>query len=122
MRELGFHCLLDLWGVGPDRLDDSESLQALLVSATQDSGARVVDSRFSRFEPHGISGVVIIAESHVTLHTWPELGFAAIDVFTCGDPKIGEAICRRIIDALAPSGHTMHTIARGCPFAKAGNA
>ncbi len=53
--------------------------------AAEEAGATIVDSSFHRFLPHGISGVVVIAESHLAIHTWPEYGYAAIDLFTCGD-------------------------------------
>lgn len=56
------------------------------------AGATVVGSRFRRFAPHGVTGVVLLAESHVTVHTWPELGFAAFDVFTCGDGRLSAQV------------------------------
>ncbi len=60
----------------------------------------MVSSHFHHVSPHGVSGVVVIAESHVTVHTWPEHGYAAVDVFTCGRPEVAEAVMARIITAL----------------------
>ncbi|CAH1001289.1 S-adenosylmethionine decarboxylase proenzyme [Neolewinella maritima] len=82
---LGLHVLLELYGCPEDRLrlpDDSERI--LLVAAAA-MGATVIEARFHAFSPHGVSGVVVIAESHLTVHTWPEHGYAAVDVFSCGD-------------------------------------
>jgi S-adenosylmethionine decarboxylase len=59
-----------------------------------------VSSHFHRFAPQGVSGVVIIAESHVTVHTWPEHGYAAIDVFTCGRPEVAQAVMDLIVAEL----------------------
>jgi len=83
------------------------------VAAARAGGAHVVESRFHRFEPQGISGVVILAESHLTLHTWPELGYAAVDVFTCGAPAVAESVSSGVIAALKPSEHEVRRLPRG---------
>ncbi len=56
-----------------------------MVSAAEEAGATVINSTFHHFSPIGVSGVVVIEESHLAIHSWPEFGYAAIDVFTCGD-------------------------------------
>jgi S-adenosylmethionine decarboxylase len=111
-RPLGMHVLLDLWGVAPALLDDLESLAALLVGAAERGGARVVDARFNKFQPQGVSGVVVIAESHLALHTWPEHGLAAVDVFTCGNPQVAERVAAEVLAALAPQGHELRRVPR----------
>lgn len=116
-QALGTHVLVDLWGVGPELLDDGSALEACLVAAAQRGGARVVEARIHRFEPQGVSGVVILAESHLALHTWPELGFAAVDVFTCGLPAVAEAIAREVVAALAPEHHELRRLERGAAAA-----
>ena len=84
VRYAGTHLLIDLWGAS--RLDDSENVENALRSAALAAGATILNSDFHRFEPNGgISGVVVLAESHISIHTWPERGFAALDVFMCGD-------------------------------------
>lgn len=73
-------------------LTDLDRVRAAMVRAAEVSNAEVREVAFHRFEPHGVSGVVVIAESHLSIHTWPELGYAAIDIYTCGseaDPWIG---------------------------------
>ena len=115
MQELGTHLLIDLWGIPASVLNDKLRLEESLVAAAKDSGAKVVDSRFSVFHPQGISGIVIIAESHVALHTWPEHKFAAIDVFTCGDPALARSICEKIIEEFQPVGHRVKSVQRGMP-------
>lgn len=112
-RVLGVHCLLDLSGIAPGLLADPDALGARLVAAARDGGATVVEHHLHRFEPHGVSGVVILAESHLALHTWPEHGFAAVDVFTCGHPAVAEAVAERIVAALRPRSVTRRRLDRG---------
>ncbi len=81
---LGIHILLELQGCPQERLRHPADSERILLAAAAAMRARVVESRFHAFSPHGVSGVVVIAESHLTVHTWPEHGYAAVDVFSCG--------------------------------------
>lgn len=96
----GRHVLAELTGCPPQVLDDVAGLESCFRQCAVEGGATLVSSHFHRFSPQGVSGVVVIAESHVTVHTWPEHGYAAVDVFTCGRPEIAEAIMARIVTAL----------------------
>ena len=82
---LGYHRLLDYHDCDSAVLDDLDRLRTALVEAVRRSGATLVTQVFHRFNPHGISGVIVIAESHVALHTWPEHGCAAVDIFSCSE-------------------------------------
>ena len=84
MEALGRHLLVELFSCSEEILDDLERIEAFMKEAARVSGATIVESVFHRFQPHGISGVVVIAESHLAIHTWPEHGYAAVDFFTCG--------------------------------------
>ena len=80
----GLHLLVEFWGAG--RLSDIDIVQRSLVGAAEAAGATVLHSYFHPFGPElGVSGVVVLAESHISIHTWPEKAYAAIDVFMCGD-------------------------------------
>jgi S-adenosylmethionine decarboxylase len=81
---IGSQVLLDLYECEVDRLDDLEWVKTTLVNAAQAAGATIVETVFHKFAPWGISGVVVIAESHLAIHIWPESRYAAVDVFTCG--------------------------------------
>jgi len=85
LTALGKHLLLELKDCNTELLDDMEYLKGVLVEVARQIGATVIKDSFYQFSPQGISGVVIIAESHISIHTWPEYNFAAVDVFTCGD-------------------------------------
>lgn len=82
---LGRHILCEVHGCDPKVLDDRKAIEQIMVEAALGAGAEVREVAFHKFSPQGVSGVVVISESHLTIHTWPELGYAALDVFTCGD-------------------------------------
>ncbi|MBN1691546.1 MAG: adenosylmethionine decarboxylase [Dehalococcoidia bacterium] len=85
MTALGKHMLLELKDCDAGLLNDMEYLREALKTVAASIGATVIKDSFYQFSPQGISGVVIIAESHISIHTWPEFNFAAVDVFTCGE-------------------------------------
>jgi S-adenosylmethionine decarboxylase len=82
---LGSQVVLDLYECATDHLDDLDWVRTTLVDAARAAGATIVETVFHKFAPCGISGVVVIAESHLAIHIWPEHRYAAVDVFTCGE-------------------------------------
>jgi len=92
-QALGRHILCEAYGCDPALLDDAKQVQAIMVEAALQAGADVREVTFHKFSPQGVSGVVVISESHLAIHTWPELGYAAIDVFTCGQSVNPWAAC-----------------------------
>lgn len=84
MKALGIHLLIEFWSCNRQKLDDMNYLEKIMAQAAQVAGATVLKTAFQDFNPQGVSGVVVIAESHLTIHTWPEHGYAAVDIFTCG--------------------------------------
>jgi S-adenosylmethionine decarboxylase len=91
MNHLGVHWTAELYGCDPALLDDVDRIGRSMLEAARVAGATIVSSSFHRFAPQGVSGVVVIAESHLAIHTWPELGYVALDVFSCGDALQAEA-------------------------------
>lgn len=85
MNALGRHLLLELKDCNQELINDVEFLQNLLCETAEHIGATVVNQAFHKFSPQGVSAVVVIAESHICIHTWPEYNYAAIDIFTCGN-------------------------------------
>jgi len=81
----GVHLLAEFHDCAAGLLDDQPALEALMLRAVEVAGARVVQTVFHRFAPQGVTGVVVVEESHFSIHTWPEHGYAAVDVYTCGD-------------------------------------
>jgi S-adenosylmethionine decarboxylase len=85
MKKLGRHLIAEYAECDRERLDDAAYLETSMLEAVRKSGATIVRSFFHRYAPQGVSGVVVIAESHLSIHTWPEYGYAAVDFFTCGE-------------------------------------
>ncbi|MDO4878736.1 MAG: adenosylmethionine decarboxylase [Neisseria sp.] len=120
-RAPGSHGLLDLYGCNPAVLRDQGVLQAVLQKAAQAARATVLEGRFHTFGGEGgVTGVLLLAESHISIHTWPEYRFAAADIFLCGQMPMENA--RRIIEqALQARDASWRLVARGRPPEKAQN-
>ncbi|MBC7490187.1 MAG: adenosylmethionine decarboxylase, partial [Glaciimonas sp.] len=109
----GRHLLADLHGITDVRLSHPGTIESLLLEGAQAAGAQILYSHFHTFGPgKGVTGVVLLAESHITIHTWPEYGFAAAEIFMCGDAAPQRAL--EVIQlALAPTSCVVQTIRRG---------
>lgn len=88
----GTHYLVDLQGCDPESIERVAPTQAILLRAVKECGATLVNQCFHQYEPFGVSGVVLIAESHFSVHTWPERRFVGVDIFTCGEMDAEVAI------------------------------
>ncbi len=109
----GVHLLADLHGVDPALLRDAGAINALLRRAALAAGARILHGHFHTFGAGGgVTGVLLLAESHISIHTWPETGFAAADIFMCGAARPRLAL-ELIEAALRPAACMARTIARG---------
>lgn len=84
VRPLGVHYLLELRGCDPTVINDLPEVRRILIEAAKQAKATVLDARFHQFSPQGVSGVVVVGESHLSIHTWPEYGYASADIYTCG--------------------------------------
>jgi S-adenosylmethionine decarboxylase len=113
LNALGRHFLLELKDCDSDAVNDMEFLKTCLRTAAEKAGATVVNEAFYKFTPYGISGVVIIAESHLFVHTWPEYCYAAVDIFTCGTNIRPEKAAEFIVKELGCQNPSMMEIRRG---------
>ncbi|MFC4278794.1 adenosylmethionine decarboxylase [Achromobacter aloeverae] len=110
---LGRHLLADLHGVAPALLRDPHGLRELLTAAARVAGAHVLGAHFHHFGGgEGVTGVILLSESHITIHTWPENGYAALDIFMCGHAR-PELALDHIRLALAPARADTTTVPRG---------
>ncbi len=113
MTTLGEHYIIELYGCRSDTLDHFDNIQSALVQAARIAGATIIDSKFHRFSPQGVSGVVIIAESHLSIHTWPEHGYAALDFFTCNIGMNIQAALDLLRDVFHPEEVEARVVHRG---------
>jgi S-adenosylmethionine decarboxylase proenzyme len=117
----GNHLLAEYWECGAV-LDDVEYIEVVLRRAAAVAGARVLRAWFHRFSPQGVSGVLVIQESHLSIHTWPERSYAAVDLYTCGDADV-RAAQRYLAEALGSTRSPFVVLARGeggLPHARGG--
>lgn len=113
MTCLGRHFLIEYHGCNPELLDDVNIVRDIMVYAAKESGATILNTYLHKFSPQGVSGVIVIAESHIAIHTWPEHGYAAVDIFTCGtdvDPWVAYNIIK---EKLGSTQSSTKEIARG---------
>jgi S-adenosylmethionine decarboxylase len=113
VQALGRHLLCEYHGCDRARLNQPETIRTELVRAVTLAGATPLHEVVHAFSPHGVTGVVVIAESHFAIHTWPEHGFAAVDLFTCGDTVDPYQAFEHLRAALAAESHSVVEIRRG---------
>ena len=97
---VGKHCILELYECDPSRLNDEAFLRTSITTAAKSAGATLLNLITHHFEPQGVTGLALLAESHISIHTWPESGYAAVDVFTCGDHTMPEQACAFLSESI----------------------
>ena len=111
----GNHILLELYGCNKEKLNDELYLRCQLNSAAKLAKASVLNIVSNKFEPFGVTAIALLAESHLSIHTWPESNYSAIDIFTCGENMQPYAASNFLIDNLEASDHILKTINRDYP-------
>jgi len=113
LNALGRHLLIELFDCDPDVINNLEAVKGALVEAARRAQATIVDVVFHEFNPFGISGVVVIAESHLSIHTWPEYRYAAVDIFSCGDVLQPEVAASYLVEQFAAERTSIVEMQRG---------
>ena len=115
MKALGTHIIVELSDCNCRILSDVDQVTRILVTAAKEANAEVLQTAFHRFTPQGVSGVVVIAESHLSIHTWPEYGYAAMDIYTCGDHTDPWKACRYAAEKFEAKQMLTTEVRRGLP-------
>lgn len=113
MDTLGRHLILETWGCCKEILDNVDVVKGILIKATESAGATLVEVVCHRFSPYGVTGVAILAESHISVHTWPEYGYAAVDIFLCGNAIDPQNAASFIIQAFHAQETSLMELKRG---------
>ena len=113
MKPIGRHALVEFWGVSVEILNDADKLQKMFEEGLRNSGANVIKILFHKFTPQGVTGIALIAESHVSIHTWPEHNYAAVDVFSCGESMDFNVLLSHFESVLKPNKVDKQEFARG---------
>ncbi len=111
--ELGRHALADIFECDNALLDNIEKVKDILISSCKEANLTVVETTFHKFKPIGISGVIVLSESHITIHTWPEYNFVAIDAFTCGCHMNPNLVCKIIAQKFGSKNVEINEYKRG---------
>lgn len=110
---LGRHIVADLSGCDTKLLSSVEYVQNVLEEAVEKAGATIIKSNFHQFSPIGVSGIILLSESHCSIHTWPEENYAAIDIYTCGEHVFPQVACEHIAKELKASEVCISSLERG---------
>ena len=111
------HLLLELYGCDYAKLNDESFLRCALNRAAKLARATVLNLISNKFEPQGVTAIALLAESHISIHTWPESNYSAVDIFTCGQNMLPELASQYLIEALKAEEHTLRVIERDPPAA-----
>jgi len=114
-KSLGRHILLELYNCDADFLNQTETIEKILVQTAELGNATIVETSFHQFSPFGVSGVVVIAESHITIHTWPEHQYAAIDLFTCDNEMDTKIMVNYLVQEFKAGSFEEKLFLRGIP-------
>ncbi len=112
MRGLGRQLVVELWGCERST-DDPKAIRQALLQAVERARATLIEVQVHPFNPHGVSGMAMLAESHIAVHTWPEIGYVALDVFTCGEGVAPEGAVEVLCDLFRPQHTSVVEIRRG---------
>ena len=114
---VGKHCILELYECDQLKLNDEAFLRTSITTAAKRAGAKLLNLITHRFDPQGVTGLALLAESHISIHTWPENGYAAVDVFTCGNHTMPEKACQILCQEFAASKFSLKRLLRDTPEA-----
>ena len=110
------HLLLELYRCNYEKLNDQSFLRCTLNKAAKLAKATVLNLISNKFEPQGVTAIALLAESHISIHTWPESNYSAIDIFTCGQNMLPEIASQYLIEALEAKEHSLRIIERNPPI------
>ena len=113
MNSLGRQLVVELKDCKSGQLNNIEFVKDIMLNAAKVAGAEIVGHSFHPFSPHGISGVELISESHLCIHTWPEYNYAAVDIFTCGDSIEPKEAVKPLIDRMGAGSSSFVELERG---------
>jgi len=111
------HFLLELYRCDPEKINDESFLRCILNRAAKLANATVLNLISNKFEPQGVTAIALLAESHISIHTWPESNYSAVDIFTCGQNMLPELASQYLIEALKAEEHFLRVIERNPPAA-----
>lgn len=110
---IGTHCVLELHGCSSNLLNDENFIRDALTKASRVGLSTLLDLTSHKFHPQGVTALALLAESHISMHTWPELGYAAVDVFTCGQTAQPQRACAFLVRQFNARNYSLKVLPRG---------
>ena len=115
-RPDGYHLMMELYGCDQDKINSRKFLHNLVRGAVKKVGLTNLGSRFHKFEPHGVTGFTLLAQSHISFHTWPEFGYLVLDIFTCGDQNQADRLADHFLEKLRPARVNTNVVRKGYKY------
>ncbi len=109
---VGRHCIFELQDGNPNLLDNEDFIKEALTKAAEAAGATLLGIVSHKFEPQGVTAIALLSESHISIHSYPEYGYAAVDAFTCGEHTNPESACRSLKESLEAKSGSMQLLTR----------
>ena len=113
MNTVGVHCILELKGCPSHLLDDEQHILQTMATASAQAMSTLLNLSSHKFDPQGVTALALLAESHISIHTWPESGYAAVDIFTCGETAKPRLACDYFVEQFQADDHTLTVLPRG---------
>ena len=110
---VGTHCILEMCSCDSGLLNDEAFVRGAIERASEEGLSTLLKLESHRFDPHGVTAFGILAESHISIHTWPESGYAAVDVFTCGETAKPQQACEFLVRLFGSGAYSLREVARG---------
>lgn len=117
-RPDGYHLMLELYGCETEKINSHRFLHQIVKTAVKQVGLINLGSRFHQFQPQGVTGFTLLAQSHISLHTWPEYGYVVLDIFTCGDEKQANQLADRLLKRINPGEVKRRVVRKGYQYHK----
>ncbi len=117
-RPDGYHLMMELFGCDSEKINSRKFLHLLIKNAVKQAGLTNLGSRFHQFDPQGVTGFTLLAQSHISLHTWPEYGYLVLDIFTCGDQKQADSLADQFLKRLRPARVNRQVVRKGFQFSR----
>jgi S-adenosylmethionine decarboxylase len=115
-RPDGYHLMLEFFGCEAEKINSRKFLHQVVKTAVKQLGLTNLGSRFHQFDPQGVTGFTLLAQSHISLHTWPEYGYLVLDIFTCGDQEQADRLADYFMKRLRPSRINRQVMRKGFQF------
>ncbi len=110
---VGKHIIAELYGVSKELISNEKTVREIVESVVLEAGLTKVSSHYKQFNPHGVTGIVLISESHISIHTWPEYNLVNLDIFTCGDTRKTSKAFELFLKKFNPKNYKHYVIDRG---------